>query len=406
MQVEYVKGMPYFSGIKKIKQFPYLNKPLKCDIVVVGGGIDGAITLYYLAKNHYNCILVDRSRLGLNCTSVATALLEYQLDDNADVLKKCMTEKEIVEAYKLNLMGLNMLKDFVSKTGNHCNYYSRDTLTFGSEKADETDLLNEFEFRKKHGFNVKLFNEFNHPYNFDVKTGLLSIDGGAEANPYLLTKQLITESVKLNAKVFENTEVVDFVKENGKVKVVTNFEIPIECEKIVCSTGYNTSLFTQKQLCNKFVSYSIVTNKLSNFKWHKKTLLQDCLDPYHYIRMLPDNRIIIGGEDTPFKNNTIDEKLAEQKYLKLFDFLLQLFPSLSEQVKIDYKFCGAFSSTKNNLGIVGKDDEKDFLFYNLGYGANGIVNSFVGADIIIKQLKNIATPYQYLFDVNRKNGLI
>ena len=47
--MEYVKGAPYFcQASEKIKQYPYLNKDLKCDILIVGGGIDGAILNYYL----------------------------------------------------------------------------------------------------------------------------------------------------------------------------------------------------------------------------------------------------------------------------------------------------------------------------------------------------------------------
>ena len=42
--MEYVKGVPYFCSTKeKIKPYPYLNKNISCDILIIGGGIDGAI---------------------------------------------------------------------------------------------------------------------------------------------------------------------------------------------------------------------------------------------------------------------------------------------------------------------------------------------------------------------------
>ena len=50
--MEYVKGQPYFCQVKEqIKKYTYLNEDLDCDILIVGGGIDGAIFNYYLSQD-------------------------------------------------------------------------------------------------------------------------------------------------------------------------------------------------------------------------------------------------------------------------------------------------------------------------------------------------------------------
>lgn len=86
--MEYVKGKPYFCDCKeKIKQYRYLDRDFHCDILIVGGGIDGVIANFYLAPN-FDVALVDKGRIGFACTACATALLEYQLDDYAADLKK------------------------------------------------------------------------------------------------------------------------------------------------------------------------------------------------------------------------------------------------------------------------------------------------------------------------------
>ena len=74
--MEYVKGTPYFcNSEEKIKEYPYVNKDLHCKILIIGGGIDGAIANFYLSKK-YDVVLVYKGRLGYDCTSCATALLE------------------------------------------------------------------------------------------------------------------------------------------------------------------------------------------------------------------------------------------------------------------------------------------------------------------------------------------
>ena len=57
-----------------------MKKDLNCDILIIGGGVDGAVANFYLSQK-YDVALVDKGRLGYACTDCATALLEYQFDE-------------------------------------------------------------------------------------------------------------------------------------------------------------------------------------------------------------------------------------------------------------------------------------------------------------------------------------
>ena len=132
--MEFINGDRYFYKINdKIKQYNYLNKNLSCDILIIGGGINGTILNYYLSKN-YNVTLVEKSRLGGNLTSLATALLEYQLDNFASDLKQTLTEDEILDCYNLGLKSIEELDSLISLYGNNCHYKKRPTLIFSKKK--------------------------------------------------------------------------------------------------------------------------------------------------------------------------------------------------------------------------------------------------------------------------------
>lgn len=47
-------------------------------------------------------------------------------------------------------------------------------------------------------------------------------------------------------------------------------------------------------------------------------------------------------------------------------------------VEVEYKYCGAFTSTQDNLGFLGKDPNNPKQWYSLGYGANGILFAILG----------------------------
>lgn len=400
--MEYVKGKPYFSDTEsKIKQYKYLDKNLKCDLLIIGGGIDGAIANFYLSKK-YDTALVDKGRLGRGCTACATALLEYQLDDFASDLTDFLSEDEIVMAYKMGLESAIEIEKFLGEFGNHCEFAKRPTFLYTNSIFTIGKIKEEFEFRKSHGFECEFVTAENNPFPFPVKAGVFAENGGCEFNPYLFTKQMIENSKNQN-KIFENTKIDKITKTKNGFVAETNFGEKITAKKIIIATGFNWEVLDAHDLCERFVTYTIVTSPTQNFSWHEKALIHDAVSPYHYLRFLPDKRIIFGGEDTPFKENLINEKKCNKFYDKLEKSLYKLFPELKGKIKIDYKFCGAFGATNNNLGLIGKSTFDDDILLFISAGANGIINSFAGAKLINDILQGKQNPLEKLFSPRREN---
>lgn len=400
--MEYVKGKPYFSDVEdKIKSYPYLDENISCDCLVVGGGIDGAITAYYLAENNIDTILIDKYRLGFMNTSCATALLEYQLDDHANDLTKFFTKEELVDVYRIGLKALADIEDIIKKLGNFCNYQKCDALVFSLKSSEAKQLKREYIFRKENGFDVAYFDKMNNPYPFALESAILSKGGGAHFNPYLFEKELI-ENIDKKIKIYENTEAVSIKKCKNKFIITTQYGIEIMCNNIVCTTGYNTNNFSKDKLCDKYVSYTIVSKPLKEKLWKDGALLQDNSNPYHYLRLSYDNRLIIGGEDVLFKGKVIKDKVASKKYKMLREFAIELFPNLKD-IDFEYEFCGIFATTSNNLSIIGEDSKVENLYYNLGYGANGIIYSIYGAQNLVRLIKKQKTSKSLpLFSMTRK----
>ena len=74
---------PKKSNIKNI--YPYLTSDINCDVLVIGGGISGAITAYYLAKEGADVVVVEKNIVGYGQTLASSAILEAQMD--LDILK-------------------------------------------------------------------------------------------------------------------------------------------------------------------------------------------------------------------------------------------------------------------------------------------------------------------------------
>nr|MCM0166871.1 FAD-binding oxidoreductase [Paeniclostridium ghonii] len=401
MMQEYVKGKPIFTNINNTnKQYEYLTKDIETDVLVVGGGVTGAICAYYLAKNDVGTVLIEKGRIAHLSTSVTTSLLQYELDDNLSELREALVLTDAIKAYKLGLKALDEIEMFINEYGNECDYIKRDTLLYTSKTSEKKAIYEEFKQRKENGFDVKYLDEKENPYPFDLKAGIISKNGGAEIDPYKFTHQLLEVSEKYGLSVYENTEAKSINYMNDGVEVETCYGYKIKAKKIIVATGYNTSLFTKRNFSTKYNTFNIATKQLKTINgWKNNILIRDNCDPYNYLRTTVDNRIIIGGEDVDFKYIN-DEALSKEKYEILEQRLKAMFSNIDD-IDIEYKYCGCFASTKDNLGFIGPDTNHKNLWYCLGYGANGILFAILGGIMLNKLYNNEVDEDMRLFKVDR-----
>src|ERR1700735_192565 len=81
--------------------FPTLDHDLNCDVVIVGGGITGALVAFHLAAAGVHTVLLDKRDIGTGSTSGSTGLLQYEVDVPLRELIKRIGEKKAVRSYEL-----------------------------------------------------------------------------------------------------------------------------------------------------------------------------------------------------------------------------------------------------------------------------------------------------------------
>ena len=89
-----------------------------------------------------------------------------------------------------------------------------------------------------------------------------------------------------------------------------------------------------------------------------------------------------------------------EKYDILEQRVKNMFNKIDD-IEIEYKYCGTFDSTKDNLGFIGKDPKNDKLWYGLGYGANGILFAILGGMMLPKLYRGEVSDYLKYFNICR-----
>lgn len=387
-----VTGELYWTKKNKIiNKYSYLSEDIECDVLIIGGGITGAICSYYLSEAGINSVIVDKNIIGYGSTSASTSILQYEIDNNILGLKGFVGISKAVEAFKLCHKAVYDMKDIIDKLDDKCDFQLKECFYYSNKCKDIEKLKEEFDLRKQHGFNVEFIdkNIGKQRFSFPIKAGIYSKDGAAEIDPYRFTHALIKYAVKKGSTVFENTEIVESKTEGNYEVFTTKNGFKIKTKKVIVAKGYEAIKDIDKKIAKFTRSFTIVTKPLDNFEgWYNKCIIRDTNNSYTYIRSTMDNRIIIGGEDidvggmrSKAHNLSNDDPLSIEKFSILEERLKNLFPNINN-IEIEYKFSGLFGETKDSLPYIGTYEQLPNYYFCMGYGSNGILYDIIGGQII------------------------
>lgn len=175
----------------------------------------------------------------------------------------------------------------------------------------------------------------------------------------------------------------------------------ISANKIVNATGYEITEFLEKKIVKLQSTYALASEHIQSPipAWKDKVLLWNTADPYLYMRLTKDNRIIIGGRDEDFYNPHKRDKLIKKKSALLKNDFSKLFPA----TELIPEFCwtGTFGSTKDALPYIGTYNKTPHTYYALGFGGNGITFSVIAAEILCDMITGKKNKDALLFSFNR-----
>ena len=66
-------------GIKSLK-YNKLDKDIRCDVLIIGGGIAGLSCAYFLKNSKYKTVLVDKNMCGMGISARSTGKLTFMQD--------------------------------------------------------------------------------------------------------------------------------------------------------------------------------------------------------------------------------------------------------------------------------------------------------------------------------------
>lgn len=400
--MQLTNGSIFWTKKNEIKNtYSYLTKDTDCDVLVIGGGIAGAITAYYLAKEGMNVIVVEKNIIGYGSTAISSAILEYSLETDLCRLEKMLGVHNARKMYQLCLEAISDIESIDKEIGKKSDFRKRDSMYFTNKLMQKSSMIKEYETRKKAGFDVS-FIEQNNTINFNC--GILTKNAAADIDPYKFTSELFEYLSKMeNVKIFENTEVRDIKCNYDNVVCITNNKFKIKSNKLIFASGIESFQYIKTNIVSLYKTFSIVTRPLPQLsKLDTSFIMKDMCEPHHYIRFTKDNRIIFNGEDVKVCSKMADEKylrnLSKDRYARLNLCLSKLFHNI-ESPEIEFAYNGTYANTNDTLPIIDEIEDMPNCFCNLGF--NGILYSVIGAKTLKDAVKGLYTKEMKMFRIKR-----
>ena len=382
-----------------LKSYPSLDTSCSTEVLVIGGGITGALIAYKLIAEGKQVVLVDKRDVSNGSSAASTAMLQYEIDLPLVQLIEKRGVECAVSSYRNCEQAIYELKKVNDRIKSECDFKFKKSIWFTTSKKDLPLLKSEFEMRQRYDFDVKWLEKKDFQ-ELGVKA-LAGIESASAAimDPYRFTHDLLQFCQSKGLKIFDRTKITKIKKKESILVASTSSNLTINAEHIIHCTGYESTDTLHKNVVNLKSTYALASEAFEElppaFQNH---IYWDTASPYIYLRSTKDNRIIIGGGDEKFKNAQLRDGLLSKKHKYLCKKFKEHFPSI--QFKPDYIWAGTFGETEDGLPFIGKPRENVNEHYVLGFGGNGITYSVMAMDAILDSINSLNHPYLnfYRFD--------
>lgn len=384
-----------------ICSYPTLDGDLSCDVVVVGGGISGALVGFSLIDEGVGTVLLDKRDIARGSTSGSTALLQYEVDVPLRQLIRRIGPAKANRSYLLGRDAIHTLARLVSTLKLDCAFEKKPSLFLARARREIPELREEFDLRRRIGLDLRFLEhaEIGRRFPFARPAALFSKDGG-QVDPHRLTHGLLVAGCRRGLQVYDRTKVTRFTPTPRGIRLVTDKGFTIRARRAVISAGFESMTYLRGEAGTLKCTYALISEPTSSLRdWYQRCLIWESGIPYLYLRTTPDNRIIVGGEDEDFVNPTRRDALIPRKTRTLVRKFKALFPDV--KLDVAYSWSGTFGETKDGLAYIGKNPCLPHAYFALGYGGNGITYSVIAAEIIRDDFLGRRNPDAPLFRFGR-----
>jgi len=339
----------------------------KADAVVIGGGIIGMATAFYLARHKYGqVVLLEKEQFtGSWSTSKAAGGIRAQFSDKTNLQMSMLSEK--------------LFCNFKEDTGQDAMFDQVGYMFLLSRDEDIAAFEKSVELQKSLGLPVQLLTPDEIPQYAphvrvdDIKMATFCKEDGL-ADPHEFLSGYEKAARRLGVEIALETEVTGFVINGGHIKEVKTNQGSIACDVVVNAAGaFAGKIGEMAGVTVRVVPIRrqcVTTGPLDFVKPFFPMIVDVASGLYSH----KESKGLLLGWADPAQPESFDVSIDPDYTDAILERALARMPQL-ETAEVANQWAGLYETTPDHRAIIGWDPEIENLFHNTGFSGHGLMHA-------------------------------
>lgn len=382
----------WLESKKKIESSGKLEEDTSADVCIIGGGIVGITTAYYLIKSGYKVVVLEKNEIANGVTGHTTAKITSQ----HGLIYSYLSEKYGInfakKYFEANEDGIKNIKDIIDENGVACDFEETESYIYTNNESDIKKIDKEMDALKYINIDAEKTNKTDLPFNV---LSTIKFKNQAKFNPFKYVSGLVKYILNNKGRIYTNTLCMDVKKENDEYVVYANNN-KVYAKYVVLASQYPFLKIPGFYFAKMYQesSYVIAIKTENDLPKGMYINVEQPTLSFRTANFDGKNILLIGGAGHKTgKKVTYEEtyKILEDKAKELYkDSRVIARWSIRDAVTLDkIAYIGEYSNLLPNLYVA------------TGFNKWGMTTSNIAANIITDKIKSDGSVYGEIFKSTR-----
>lgn len=382
----------YWLQTTKKTKFDPLIQNIQADVCIIGGGLTGLTTAYYLSKSNLKVVLIERDEIISKTSGHTTGKITSQHGLFYDYLIKSQGEEKARQYLKANEQAIQNISKIIKTEKIDCDFEYQNAYVFTQKPEEVEKIKKEVEALKLLDFPAKYVTKAELPLNI---LAAIQFPNQAQFHPAKYAEGLVN-SIKNTVQIYEHTKVVDLKKEEESYQVITEKENIVTAKYVVVASHYPIFNIPGYHFLKMYQSMSY----LMAFETQEKLfdgMYINSETPTLSFRTAEngDKRILLVGG---LEHKTGEEINLAGIYKQLEQITRQYYPD----AKLIAKWATEDCISLDKIPYIGEySNFMPHVYVATGFKKWGMTTSNVAANIITDKILGKENPYEEVFRSTR-----
>ena len=373
---------------KTKEKFPKLEKDLETQVCIIGAGIFGISTAYYLTQKGYNVTILERDKIANRVTGHTTAKITSQ---HGLIYHYLLSQygKEFARKYYLaNQKSIQEIEKIITQNQIDCDFERQNSCVYTTNQSEIEKIEEELQALKE--LDIEASKTEKTPLPFEIVSGI-EFKNQAQFNPIKYIDGLVKQITDTKGKIFENTICYD-VKRVGDSYICYTENNTVKAKYVVLASHYPFINFPGVYFAKMYQSssYVIGIDRKSELFDGMYINIQSQIYSFRTAKDEDKEILLLGGGDHKTGENTS----YQDSYGLLEEKAKQWYPNC----EIKYRWSTRDCITLDKIPYIGEfSNTLPNMYVGTGFNKWGMTSSNVAANIIVDRILGRKNEYENVF---------